>query len=224
MKIVIKSFAAAATKSLAAAAVAAAAIGLVAMVAAFVVTGTASAQQPDPTPPAQTKREAIRADFFAKVAENLHVTVDQLKSAIKDAEVQTVDDMQATGTITPDQAAKLKDRINNSKGLALRGLFAPPRAKRALAVRREIVTSAAAAIGIAPKDLRTELQAGKSIADVAGEHSVSIDSVKSQITADAKAKLDQAVSKGRLTQDKEDAALKKLDDSLDDILNKRRTQ
>ena len=203
---------------------AAAVVGLVATVAVLGVNGTASAQQPDPTSPAQTKRQAIRADFFGKVAQNLHVTVDQLKSAIKDAELQTVDDMQAAGTINADQAAKLKDRINNSKGLGLRGLFAPPRAKRALAVRSEIVTSASAAIDIAPKDLRTELQAGKSIADVAGEHGVSLNDVKSRITYDARAKLDQAVSKGRLTQEKEDAALKKLADSLDDILNKHRAQ
>ncbi len=197
---------------------------LLAASAALGLTGPAFAQQPTATAAAQTKRQTIRADFFAKLAQNLHVTVDQLKSAVKDAELQTVDDMQADGTMTADQAAKLKDRINSGNGLGLARLFAPLRAKRAIAIRREIITSAAAAINIPPKDLRAELQSGKSIADVAAEHSVPLDTVKSQITDNAKARLDKAVANGRLTQAKEDAALEELSDSLDEILSKHRAQ
>ena len=91
-------------------------------------------------------------------------------------------------------------------------------------IRRGIGRSAAGAIGIDLKTLAGELRGGKSIADVAGEHNVSVDDVKSAITADATKALDKARENGRIDQAKEDAALQKLSDSLDKIVNKKRTQ
>ena len=193
---------------------------------ALSMAGTASAQQPSPTPStAQTKRQEYRADFFAKLAANLNVSVDQLHSAFKSTELDLVDELQSDGTITADQAAKMKERINSSNGFGLGVLFRKFKAQQErVALRREIVKSAASAIGIDAKALVTELRAGKSIADVAGEHNVSLDTVKTQITNDVKAKLDQRVANGKLTQAKEDAALQKLADNLDSILNKHKAQ
>src|SRR6266487_369820 len=148
--------------------------------AALSITGQASAQQPSPTTSgAQTKRQQYRADFFAKLAANLNVSVDQLHSAFKSAELDLVDELQSDGTITSDQAAKIKGRINSSNGFGLGVLFRRFKTQQErVALRREIVKSAATAIGIDRKSLITELQAGKSIADVAAEHSVSLDTVK----------------------------------------------
>ena len=93
-----------------------------------------------------------------------------------------------------------------------------------VALRREVVKSAAGAIGIDAKALVTELRDGKSIADVAAEHNVSLDTVKTQITNDVKSKLDQRVANGKLTPAKENAALQKLAETLDTILNKHKPQ
>jgi hypothetical protein len=93
-------------------------------------------------------------------------------------------------------------------------------AARRLVAAKLIVTSSAKAINIQPADLKTELKAGKSIADVAGEHNISLDTVKTQITTDAKAKLDTAVQNGKITQAREDAAMTKLESSLDKILSR----
>ena len=47
---------------------------------------------------------------------------------------------------------------------------------------------------------------------MAGEQGVSLDTVKAQITSDAEKKLDEAVTNGKLTQEKADSALAKLTD------------
>jgi hypothetical protein len=190
-------------------------------------TGLASAQEPTPTPNArQAQRQAVRDGFLNHLASNLNVTLDQLNGAIKNAELQTVDDLTADGTIRADQATKIKDRINSGRGLGL-GAFFRTHARRVellTAVRRGIAKSAADAIGIAPKDLASELKSGKSIADVASEHNVSLDTVKSKIMDNAKTALDKARENGRIDQAKEDAALQKLRDNLDTILNRTRGQ
>jgi hypothetical protein len=203
----------------------AAAAGAIVLAGVAGATGLASAQEPTPTPNAkQTQRQAVRDGFLSHLASNLNVTLDQLRGAVKNAELQTVDDLTTDGTITADQATKIKDRINSGKGLGL-GAFFRLHARHAellAAVRRGIVKSSADAIGIAPKDLATELKSGKSIADVAGEHSVSLDSVKSNIIDNAKTALDTARENGRIDQAREDAALQKLQASLDTILNKKK--
>src|SRR5437868_7498932 len=145
--------------------------------AALSIAGQASAQEPSPMPSAaQAKRQQYRADFFAKLAANLNVSVDQLHSAFKSAELDLVDELQSDGTITADQAAKMKERINSSNGFGLGVLFRKFKAQQErVALRREVVRSAATATGIDAKTLMTELRGGKSIADVAAAHNVSLD-------------------------------------------------
>lgn len=57
-----------------------------------------------------------------------------------------------------------------------------------------------------PAELRSDIKAGQSVADVAAAKGVSVDTV----VADASAKIDQAVTNGKLTQAKADAAKAKL--------------
>ena len=201
------------------------AVAVLAAGGVLAIGGHASAQEATPTAnAAQTKRQEVRADFFAKLATNLNVSVDQLKSAIKNAELGVVDDLVADGTITADQAAKAREKINNSEGFALARLFGQRREEVRERVRKEIIVSSATAIGVKPKELVAELKDGKSIADVAGEHNVSLDTVKAQVTSAAKTKLDKAVVNGKLTQPQADAALERLTSRLDDLLNKHKAQ
>jgi len=191
--------------------------------AAAVTAGAASAQEPAAAP-IPTHRQQARQAFLGHLAANLGVTLDQLKQATRDAALQTVDDLVADGTITAEQGAKLKEAVNSGKpGAIVRFLRQHPRSEFFERLRRGIVRSAASAIGVEPNSLATELRDGKSIADVAAEHNVSLDTVKSHLTSDAKAALDKAVANGRLTQARADELLAKLSVRLDDILNKKRS-
>jgi hypothetical protein len=188
-------------------------------------TGFASAQDggATSTPTKQEKRVERRDNFLGKVATNLGITLDQLKQAFRSAATQTVDDALANGDITQAQADKIKANIESGKNLGLGQLLRAGRKVNVLQrLRAGIAKSAADAIGIQPKDLVSELKSGKSIADVASEHNVSVDAVKSKIMDNAKAALDKARENGRIDQAKEDAALQKLQANLDTILNKKK--
>jgi hypothetical protein len=201
-----------------------AAAGAIVFAGVAAATGLASAQEPPPTPQAaHAKRIDRRADFLGKVATNLGITLDQLKQAFRSAATQTVDDVLANGDITQAQAAKIKANIASGKNLGLGQLLGTGRKVNMLQrLRAGIVKSAADAIGIQPKGLASELKSGKSIADVAREHNVSLDTVKSKIMDNARTALDKARGNGRIDQAKEDAALQKLQANLDTILNKKK--
>jgi hypothetical protein len=135
--------------------------------------------------------------------------------------LEQVDAALAAGRITDAQAAKARERINNGQGFRPGALREHGRgvAKR---VRTHIVGSAAEAIGITPEELRAELREGNSIAGVAAERGISADAVATQITADSTEKLAARVSEGRITQAQADAALARLAERMDEILNRSR--
>ncbi len=66
-------------------------------------------------------------------------------------------------------------------------------------LRREAVTVSAKAIGVTPTVLVSELRSGKSIAEVAAEHSVSVQTVTDALASAATARINHAVSAGKLT-------------------------
>jgi len=65
-------------------------------------------------------------------------------------------------------------------------------------IRRAAVVISAKTIGIAPKDLVSELRSGKSIAGVAGEHNVSPQTVIAALVKAADARVNQAVTDHKL--------------------------
>lgn len=190
-----------------------------AVAAALGVAGVVGAQEPTPEP--GVEQAAPRGNFLQRVAEKLGITLEQLQSAIQSAALDAVDEAEAEGRITAEQADKARERIESGQGL--RGLFErrhERREHRRDLVRKGIVESAAEAMGMTFDELKAELQAGDSIADVAAEQGVSVDVVKEAITADAEAKLDEAVANGRITQERADELLSKLTEHLDDIVNR----
>ncbi len=66
-------------------------------------------------------------------------------------------------------------------------------------IRRDGVAISAKTIGVTPKALVSELRSGKSIADVAGEHGISAQTVVNALNSAADARITQAVSANKLT-------------------------
>jgi hypothetical protein len=80
------------------------------------------------------------------------------------------------------------------------------------------LTTIATALGVAEADLRTELQAGKSIADVASEKGVALQTVVDAVIAGQTTALSQAVANGRITQAQADAMLAQARANLPNLL------
>jgi hypothetical protein len=66
-------------------------------------------------------------------------------------------------------------------------------------IRKAGVELSAKTIGITPKALVTELRMGKSVAQVAGEHGVSTQTVVNALVGAADSRVDQAVTNQKLT-------------------------
>lgn len=81
------------------------------------------------------------------------------------------------------------------------------------------VADAAKALGITEAELTTELQAGKSIADVAKAKNVDLDTVIAALTAGFKAHLDEEVASGEHTQAEADAKLAEFKTRVTTMVN-----
>jgi 3-hydroxyacyl-CoA dehydrogenase len=124
-----------------------------------------------------------------------------------------LDKLVQDGTITQAQEdaviQALKDALPGKDG---RGVLRHKLLQAAIKVSAET-------IGISPGELKTELQAGKSIAEVAAEHNVSVDDVKQALIDAATAKINDAVAKGRITQERADNLIERLPALVDRVVN-----
>jgi hypothetical protein len=155
--------------------------------------------------------------LLARVAEKLGIDVETVRGAFKDARLDAVDEALAEGRITEGQAATARERIEHGESpRRLARLHAMHRARHA------IVESAASALGMTGDELRAELKDGNSIADVAEERGIGLDEVKSRIISDAETKLAQLVEEGRIKQARMDAMLARLNERIDDIMERAR--
>jgi len=76
--------------------------------------------------------------------------------------------------------------------------------------------AAADAIGISEDELRSELESGKTIADVAEENDVSTEDVVDAMVADVREHLDEKVADGELTQEEADQRLTDAQDRIEE--------
>lgn len=181
-------------------------LGIAAMVGAGVGLQhfTASAQSPAPTPTATTKADRA-ADYLAKLAANLGVSVDQLKAANLATQHQLIDEAVAAGRLTAEQAAQLKERLAQADGRH----FGPvlPRVHRhhpgnapggpgGLRIApANVLAPVSEFLGIDPQTLMSELRAGKSLAQIAQERGKTRDELKAVLTAQFGAMVDQLIDR-----------------------------
>ena len=85
--------------------------------------------------------------------------------------------------------------------------------------RGRIAETAATALGMTVGELRTELQAGKTIAQVAADQGVDVQDVIDALVAGAKAHLDEEVASGEHTQAEADAKLAEITARITDRVN-----
>ncbi len=174
------------------------------------------AQQPTPTPPPAQQRAQRADEFLNRLAQNLGVTPERLRDAIKQTALQEVDAAVARGDLTAQQAQAIKDRINAGQlgpfGFGLgRGRSGPG----PLAARTDI----AQFLGITPEQLRAELN-GQSLAQVAQAHGKSRDQLIQFLVSNAQQRLNEAVQAGRLTQQQADQRLADLRARIEQMVDR----
>lgn len=171
------------------------------------------------------------AAVVTDAANQLGVKPDALSTALKNAEKKQVDAAVAAGEMTQAQADKVKAAIDSGKaplvnvgpgglgfgpgdrghsgfgGGGFRG--GPGGAFGGL-------DAAATYLGVTQDQLRTDLQGGKSLSDVAKAQGKTVDGLVTAMTDAAKKNLDAAVTAGRLTQSQADTIESDLNQRITD--------
>lgn len=185
---------------------------------AAVIIGVAAVQAA-PSPSASPTASKNYAQVFVdKLAGILHLTPTQTQDALKQAQLQTVDQMLKDGQITQQQADAMKARISVGQGLGFGfgGRHGGFKADRALmrALMTAELNAAASALHMSPADLKSALRSGKSLSDLETQQKVSDSAVKTAMKNAAKGVLDNAVKAGTITQAQEDAILSRVGSGL----------
>ena len=150
-------------------------------------------------------------------AKQLGVQPSALSSALKKALSDRVDAAVADGRLTKEQGAELKARIASDDF----PLFGPPGMGGGHFGHHggPGLDAAAKYLGLTEAKLRTELESGKTLAQVAKAQDKSVDGLIAALKADVKQRLDDAVKAGRLTQAQETRILADLDQRISDFVN-----
>ena len=161
---------------------------------AIVGGGAAFAAQSGGDPSAENK--AVLND----AAKQLGIDAAKLSAALKQALANRVDAAVKAGQLTEAQGKELKARIQADSFpiLGLRG--GPGHHGRGF----HHLEAAATYLGVTEAALRTSLESGKTLAQVAKDKGKSVDGLIAALVADKTKELDAAVAAGRLTKAQRD--------------------
>ena len=151
-------------------------------------------------------------------AKKLGVEPEALESALEDALGARLDEAVAAGRLTEEQAAEMKQRLESGTlplfggrgsghhGFGLHGAAG--------------LDAAAEFLGVTEAELRSQLEGGKSLADIAEDEGKTVAGLKAALLAAATQELEEAVDAGRLTDAQRDEVLGRFEDRLDDFVNR----
>jgi uncharacterized protein YidB (DUF937 family) len=189
---------------------------------------------------AQSDEDGTGVTFLDRVAEKLGIERDTLDQAIEDARSDEIDERVANGDLTQEQADRLKERLDDlpadapflgpgfgqgfdGEGFEFGGdgfgfTFKFGHGGPGVGFDSEAM---AEFLGIDAAQLREELQAeGATLATVADAHGKSRDELIAHITSDAKARLDERVAEGDITQERADEILANLNERVEEMVDR----
>lgn len=165
----------------------------------------------------QSTPQQQSAAIVADAAQQLGVSSDKLTSALKQALENQVDAALSAGRITQAQADRLRADIESGQ-LPLLGLRGGHGGDHGPGHGADL-SAAASYLGLTAAQLRTSLESGKSLADVATAQGKSVDGLVAALVDAAKQRLDADVSAGRLTDAQRKAILADLEARITKLVN-----
>lgn len=160
---------------------------------------------------------------LADIAKAQNVDVQKVKDAFTGAVKTQLDAAVKAGKATQPQADKVGqtltiwlDELFNTSTATLPKNVSP---KDLETYATPILNATASALNLTPEQLKTEVQAGKSLADLAKAQGVDVQKVKAAALNTGKTQLDAAVKAGKLTQSQADKAYQTVVLWIDDLIN-----
>jgi hypothetical protein len=159
--------------------------------------------------------------FRQALADILGISVEEYDAAVEQAQDRVVDEALDEGWLTEDQAEMLRWRMDQAPGFGMRGMDKGFGGFEhgMFGHGKNLISIAADQLDMSLTDLLTELQDGKSIADVAAEKGVDTGAIVDAYLAELKTDLDEAVAEGRITQNQADYSLEQAEERAVDQLS-----
>ena len=149
---------------------------------------------------------------LAKIAENRGVSVEQLQADIKSRLLARIDAAAKAGRISSERAAQLRGRVSEGSLCGARNHVG------ARIAARSLLRAAAAFLGLDREQLRAQLP-GTSLAALAQKQGKSASALEAAMVAPAKARLAKAVADKKLSQDRANEILAKLEQGAERLAN-----
>jgi len=203
---------------------------LIAVIALTLMPAASFAQGgPDPQPPQPPQiyrnfpgGELIQA-LIGAAAQALNMTPEELRNALREG--QSPADLIKAHKVSREQVAEAMQQAWNDEGARIIDQFieqgmAPGRAPlakfgRQFANSRQWSRTLAQELGMTPAEIGKALRSGQTLEEIAQAHGKTVQDVVDAIIAAEKARLDQAVADGKLTQEEADAILDRIDKKAD---------
>ena len=147
-----------------------------------------------------------RQAFLDDVAARLHVSPAQLQSALRGALTDRLNEAVKAGRLTAAQAKAIEQRLESG-----RGPFMGPRwrffGEPAMRPRRAGLDAAARYLGLTDAQLMTDLEAGKTLAQIAQARGRSVSGLEQAILSELRTRLDRAAAAGLIDKAQEQRIL-----------------
>jgi hypothetical protein len=165
--------------------------------------------------------------YLNDLATRLHVSRDQLDSALKGAFEDRLDAAVKAGKLSQSEADNIKKKVEQG-GVPFAGPFLGkgpgPDGPHGYGFGFGFKFGAAADdvakyLDLTAAQLRDRIESGKSLADIAKAQNKSLDGLKDTIKSATKKQLDSLVAAKKITQDQADKALQELTEHIDDLVS-----
>lgn len=189
----------------------------------------------------QQQRQQMHDAYLNALAGRLGLSVDQLKAAMQQSHIDLINQAVTEGKLTQEQADRRIQAIQSGQfpgpmgpggpGMRGQGQRGPgmrgqgpgqgqrgpgmPGGPRQGTGGQEV----AAILGMTPQELRTEMQSGKSLAQVAEAKGVSRDTLKAKLLELHKTRVDAAVAAGKLTAEQAQQLTERATANIDRMLD-----
>lgn len=186
-------------------------------VALALVLGGVSLAKTSPAGDKKADRAKYASLYRERLAARLGVGAAALDAARKGALEDVIAQALKDGTITPTQAAQLRERLSEGldEGLHFGWLFGKHNGRQHAATAKGRVMHAAVdavlhKLGMTMGDLKRALHSGVSFAQIAREHGTSLAELGKIAAGAAKPILDEMVKAGEITQARADEWMQRL--------------
>jgi hypothetical protein len=137
-----------------------------------------------------------------------------------------LDELVAGGKLTQPQADRIYAAAEKHLPALMERVPDPDRdwrpGRRIMHAIRAFVGSAAEALAMEPRELGERLRAGETVADVAAEQGVDLETVEAAVLADANARIDNALANGAIDSAKAEDLRSKIEARIESFLTEGR--